>query len=79
LRRFWLHLRGAKEAGQMLAAQSDEKMKTKDSKDLNNYEFFIFHLEIDDRVKVNKKAVKLDYESTFKKIAQRDFNIIKIK
>jgi hypothetical protein len=30
-------LRGAKEAGQMLAAQSDEKMKTKDSKDLNNY------------------------------------------
>jgi hypothetical protein len=37
LRRFWLHLRGAKEAGQMLAAQSDEKMKTKDSKDLNNY------------------------------------------
>jgi hypothetical protein len=37
LRRFWLHLRGAKEAGQMLAAQSEEKMKTKYSKDLNNY------------------------------------------
>jgi hypothetical protein len=46
---------------------------------LGGFEFFIFHLEIDDREKVNKKAVTLDYESTFKKIAQRDFNIIKIK